>query len=117
MYIGPEGYLEAALYFYQALRAYPSPVELIEIYKKSVPEPIYMVSNTLRAILNFVLKTLKVISELYNLDVSSSYTSADKKDEAYVEDVESNPESDGGPSETSSQEWDQVTDPGSAPGP
>jgi import receptor subunit TOM20 len=39
--IGPEFYLPAAMSFYRALRVYPSPVELIVIYQKTVPEPIF----------------------------------------------------------------------------
>lgn len=42
-YSGPENYLEGAIYFYQALRVYPSPAELIEIYKKTVPGPVLKV--------------------------------------------------------------------------
>ncbi|KAI5124957.1 hypothetical protein M0805_007384 [Coniferiporia weirii] len=52
---GPHNYLEAAVYFYQALRVYPTPAELIAIYEKTVPEPILM-----------------IVMELYNLDVSTS---------------------------------------------
>lgn len=33
--------------FYRALRVYPSPVELIVIYQKTVPEPIFKVLITL----------------------------------------------------------------------
>ncbi|EJD48621.1 MAS20-domain-containing protein [Auricularia subglabra TFB-10046 SS5] len=38
---GPAVYLESALYFYRALRVYPQPVELIMIYQKTVPEPVF----------------------------------------------------------------------------
>ncbi|KAF9062225.1 hypothetical protein BDP27DRAFT_1336916 [Rhodocollybia butyracea] len=44
--------LPAALAFYRALRVYPSPVELMMIYQKTVPEPIF-----------------KIVIELTNLDV------------------------------------------------
>lgn len=43
MIIGPDFYLLAAMSFYRALRVYPSPVELIVIYQKTVPEPIFKV--------------------------------------------------------------------------
>ncbi|THV08202.1 MAS20-domain-containing protein [Dendrothele bispora CBS 962.96] len=49
---GPNFHLPAALAFYRALRVYPSPVELMVIYQKTVPEPIF-----------------KLVIELTNLDV------------------------------------------------
>lgn len=42
---GPASYLESALCFYRALRVYPSQMELLMIYQKSVPEPILMVGG------------------------------------------------------------------------
>lgn len=41
--LGPAFYLAAAMSFFRALRVYPSPVELIVIYQKTVPEPIFKV--------------------------------------------------------------------------
>lgn len=41
--VGPEYYLPAAMCFYRALRVYPSPVELIVIYEKTMPEPVFKV--------------------------------------------------------------------------
>ncbi|KAJ3807669.1 hypothetical protein F5876DRAFT_47627 [Lentinula aff. lateritia] len=41
---GPMFSLPAALAFYRALRVYPSPVELMVIYQKTVPEPIFKVT-------------------------------------------------------------------------
>ncbi|KAJ9104925.1 hypothetical protein QFC19_003720 [Naganishia cerealis] len=38
---GPANEVSAALCFYRALRVYPSPVELIMIYQKTVPAPIF----------------------------------------------------------------------------
>ncbi|KAJ7591478.1 hypothetical protein C8J56DRAFT_564590 [Mycena floridula] len=38
---GEEFYLPAAMSFFRALRVYPSPVELMVIYQKTVPEPIF----------------------------------------------------------------------------
>ncbi|KAJ3972130.1 hypothetical protein EV361DRAFT_907327 [Lentinula raphanica] len=49
---GPMFYLPAALSFYRALRVYPSPVELMMIYQKTVPEPVF-----------------KLVIELTNIDV------------------------------------------------
>ncbi|KZT72532.1 MAS20-domain-containing protein [Daedalea quercina L-15889] len=51
---GPMFHLPAALSFYRALRVYPSPVELIMIYQKTVPEPVF-----------------KIVMELTNLDVKA----------------------------------------------
>lgn len=38
---GPTFYLPAAMAFYRALRVYPSPVELIVIYQKTIPEAVF----------------------------------------------------------------------------
>jgi len=43
IWIGPDFHLAAAMSFYRALRVYPAPVELIVIYQKTVPEPIFKV--------------------------------------------------------------------------
>ncbi|KAI6034553.1 hypothetical protein BKA83DRAFT_672528 [Pisolithus microcarpus] len=40
---GPTFNLPAALCFYRALRVYPSPVELIVIYERTVPPPVFQV--------------------------------------------------------------------------
>lgn len=40
---GPAFHLPAAMCFYRALRVYPSPVELIVIYEKTVPPPVFQV--------------------------------------------------------------------------
>ncbi|TFY54957.1 hypothetical protein EVJ58_g8550 [Rhodofomes roseus] len=47
---GPMFYLPAALSFYRALRVYPSPVELIMIYQKTVPEPVFKASVPLYSV-------------------------------------------------------------------
>ncbi|KAF4601780.1 hypothetical protein EYR40_004980 [Pleurotus pulmonarius] len=99
---GPEFHLPAALAFYRALRVYPSPLELIAIYDKTVPPAIF-----------------KIVMELTNLDVSTILV-----DGAIVEGGEQEAESTSSrhsaetspsraPSEASSQEWDKITDPGS----
>ncbi|RDB20101.1 Mitochondrial import receptor subunit tom20 [Hypsizygus marmoreus] len=51
---GPDFYLASAISFYRALRVYPSPVELIVIYQKTVPEPIF-----------------KMVMDMTNLDVKN----------------------------------------------
>jgi len=43
---GSEFNLQAALCFYRALRVYPSPVELIVIYQKTVPGDVFKVSTS-----------------------------------------------------------------------
>jgi import receptor subunit TOM20 len=40
--------LPSALAFYRALRVYPSPVELIMLYEKSVPPPVFKVRRSSR---------------------------------------------------------------------
>ncbi|KAI0700788.1 hypothetical protein BC835DRAFT_1404784 [Cytidiella melzeri] len=77
---GPESALIAAMSFFRGLRVYPSPVELLMIYQKTIPEEV------------FKAPTAKLQED----------------DEA----PETSPERSGPPSETSSQEWDRLTDPG-----
>ena len=57
-------HLPAALSFYRALRVYPSPVELIMIYQKTVPEPVFKVSVPLLS----VLTVTHVVSDCYAID-------------------------------------------------
>ncbi|EIN10928.1 MFS general substrate transporter [Punctularia strigosozonata HHB-11173 SS5] len=54
---GPMFALPASLHFYRALRVYPSPVELIVIYQKTLPEPVF-----------------KMVMELMNMDVQDRIT-------------------------------------------
>ncbi|KAF9534112.1 hypothetical protein CPB83DRAFT_756005 [Crepidotus variabilis] len=95
---GPAFHLPAAMAFYRALRVYPSPVELIVIYQKTIPEAVF-----------------KIVMDLTNLDVSIAAeeqepTLAGRIDEEEVEPPASPLQ--GPPSETSSsQEWDKITDP------
>ncbi|KAG5639700.1 hypothetical protein H0H81_005883 [Sphagnurus paluster] len=90
---GPDYYLAAAMSFYRALRVYPSPVELIVIYQKTVPEPIF-----------------KMVMDMTNLDVSSTPASPLSNSGRSLpdEDGQRSPVSGGPPSEASSQEWDKV---------
>jgi len=116
---GPAFHVPAALSFYRALRVYPSPVELIMIYQKTVPEPIF-----------------KIIMDLTSLDVSNPAATADL---GVDDDVPSSTATTAGSttssstgtrrggrrgasangasgderSEASSQEWETLTDPGS----
>ena len=46
--LGPQYYDEAILPFYKALKVYPAPMELIMIYQKTIPEPVFqMVINVM----------------------------------------------------------------------
>ena len=45
--IGPSMYLSAAQHFYRALKVYPNTLELLDIYKKTVPDSAY---NTIMGI-------------------------------------------------------------------
>ena len=44
---GPQAYMEAATFFYRALRNYPLREELLAVYSRTIPRPIYMVNITL----------------------------------------------------------------------
>ncbi|GFZ52104.1 hypothetical protein JCM24511_09877 [Saitozyma sp. JCM 24511] len=47
---GPDLYVEAATHFYRALRVYPQPVELLMIYQKVVPPPVFALLLELTAL-------------------------------------------------------------------
>jgi import receptor subunit TOM20 len=90
--------------FYRALRVYPAPTELLGIYQQTVAPPVFM-----------------LIVELMNHDVSqksSSTRGGAAKEDGIDDDLNtSTPASrsasrGGPPSETSSHEWDKLTDPG-----
>ncbi|KAF8165662.1 hypothetical protein B0H34DRAFT_780452 [Crassisporium funariophilum] len=84
---GPNFYLPAAMAFFRALRVYPSPVELIVIYQKTIIEPVF-----------------KLIMEMTNMDVSAPTSPLSR---SMGLDEETSPTR-GPPSEASSQEWDKV---------
>ncbi|KAG9015547.1 hypothetical protein FRB94_000152 [Tulasnella sp. JGI-2019a] len=110
---GPAFEIPAALAFYRALRVYPSPVELIMIYQKTVPESVF-----------------KIVMEMTSLDVSSpdpepqeakkesapsSPSPSSQRGRGSGSDDEQEREKSVPPSETSSQgDWDKLTDPTSA---
>lgn len=48
-FIGPSFYQDAVLPFYLALKVYPAPLELIMIYQKTIPEPIFQILVTIMA--------------------------------------------------------------------
>jgi import receptor subunit TOM20 len=92
----------AALAFFRALRVYPAPVELIMIYQNTVPPNIF-----------------KIVMDLTNQDVSpldkpvGGGVGRGASDEDIDTDIEENGKRrTGPPSETSSHEWDKLTDPG-----
>jgi len=117
---GPAFHIPAALSFYRALKVYPSPVELIMIYQKTVPEPIF-----------------KIVMDLTSMDVSNPVATADLgvDDEGPTSTAtaggsttsssssarrggrrgaSTNGASGDERSEASSQEWETLTDPGSS---
>ncbi|CAO3685351.1 hypothetical protein G6F70_005112 [Rhizopus microsporus] len=47
---GPTYYDEAVLPFYKALKVYPAPGELLTIYQKTIPEPVFQTITTVLAI-------------------------------------------------------------------
>lgn len=49
-YLGPSYYDEAVLPFYKALKVYPAPMELVMIYQKTIPEPVFTTITTILAI-------------------------------------------------------------------
>ncbi|KNZ76044.1 Mitochondrial import receptor subunit tom20 [Termitomyces sp. J132] len=91
---GPSHYLAAATCFYRAMKVYPSPMELMVIYEQTLPQPI-----------------VTVVIQMMSADVSPRFPSS-TSDQNVSDDEETSSTSGGPPSETSSQEWDKVTDPG-----
>ncbi|KAG6378570.1 hypothetical protein JVT61DRAFT_12835 [Boletus reticuloceps] len=87
---GPTFYMPAALCFYRAIRVYPSPLELIMVYEKSLSPPVF-----------------QLVMQLVNLDVSSS-PSSEREGPASIPDEDDELSPLGPPSEASSQEWDKV---------
>jgi import receptor subunit TOM20 len=56
-FIGEAFYNDAVLPFYLALRVYPAPMELIMIYQKTVPEPVFqMIINAMALDVNLKRK-------------------------------------------------------------
>lgn len=55
--------------------------------------------------------------ELVNADVSEPHSEKKFEDTGAADEAETSPTRTGPPSETSSQEWDQLTDPGSVAAP
>jgi len=94
--MGPQHYMDAAMVFYQALRVYPSPLEMMMLYKQQLPTPV-----------------MAIVAELYNLDVSLSKLKEKENSgkESGSEGARS-PSLEKAASETSA-DWDKVTDPDS----
>ena len=95
----------AALHFYRALRVYPSPVDLIVVFQKTIPENIF-----------------KIVMEMTSIDVSDTPEAEPQPAPAHVtpphptqgsgnvsSDEHGSPQA---PSESSSLEWDRLTDSG-----
>ncbi|KIJ69854.1 hypothetical protein HYDPIDRAFT_184391 [Hydnomerulius pinastri MD-312] len=90
---GPAFHLPAAMCFYRALRVYPSPVELIVIYEKTVPAPVF-----------------QLVMQLTNMDVSSPSPALGREGLPLPDEDDEGTSPTGPPSEASSQEWDKVKD-------
>jgi import receptor subunit TOM20 len=45
--LGPDHYDSAILPFYMALKVYPAPQELLMIYQKTLPEPVFTTITTI----------------------------------------------------------------------
>jgi import receptor subunit TOM20 len=112
--------LPSALAFYRALRVYPSPVELIVLYEKSVPPPVFKVRRHLNWVPDLTDLSPQIVMDLMNLDVSSSESFGEGAEERTVETSTVSDEDDGDasptrgspPSVASSNEWDKLTDSG-----
>ncbi|THH15205.1 hypothetical protein EW146_g5224 [Bondarzewia mesenterica] len=106
-----------AICFYRALRVYPSPMELIIIYQRTMPEPVFKVVYIICCDSRELSLKLfpKLVMEMTNLEVSNPSPTADNEDEQNndTSEDETSPSRRGPPSEASSQDWDKVTDPGS----
>jgi import receptor subunit TOM20 len=61
--------VEAALCFYRALKVYPNPRELINIYDKTVPKVSY-VSASMRSSTNALQPVLDILAEMIAVDTS-----------------------------------------------
>lgn len=59
VYKGPSYYDEAVLCFFKALKVYPAPMELLSIYQKAVPEPVFQTIVTIVTIEVYIKKTEK----------------------------------------------------------
>lgn len=93
--------LPAALSFFRAIRVYPEPLQLVMILEKTLPEDMF-----------------RVVMDLMSRDVSDSASpgadassSSSKKRPKKSSSRRTGTSSRGPPSETSSQEWDNVTEP------
>ncbi|KAL7417345.1 mitochondrial outer membrane translocase complex, subunit Tom20 domain-containing protein [Mrakia frigida] len=52
--LGPDAYVHAATSFYRALRIYPAPAELMQIYEKTVLPPVFAIVKELIGIANVI---------------------------------------------------------------
>lgn len=113
--MGPAAYVTAALSFYRALRVYPSPVELIMIYQKTVPEPIFKLVMDLSSmeVSNTTVTPDLGVDDDAPVTSATSSASGTRRGARRGASVASGDERTGPPSEASSQDWETLTDPGS----
>lgn len=92
---GEPEHFNAAVAFFRALRVYPSPMELIMVYQRMVPEPV-----------------LKIIMQLYSFEMSPASAAGSVSSDGDHQQTGPSSNRSGPPSEASSQEWENLTDPG-----
>jgi hypothetical protein len=65
VYKGPSYYDEAVLCFFKALKVYPAPMELLSIYQKAVPEPVFQTIVTIVTIEVSIKRQRKKVCTLF----------------------------------------------------
>ncbi|TXT15708.1 hypothetical protein VHUM_00211 [Vanrija humicola] len=117
---GPAQYVKAATHFYRALRVYPQPVELLMIYQKVCPEPVFQLVLKLTQLTSAVNAgaaaggvAAPAAAPASVADIDDSAPAADAEAEAEEEAAEEEAEevaSEGAPSANSSgAEWERVS--------
>ena len=69
-YVAGADNVEAALCFYRALKVYPNPRELINIYDKTVPKVRALQYHCNRAFTNITQPVLDILAEMIAVDTS-----------------------------------------------
>ncbi|MCO5566173.1 hypothetical protein L7F22_019849 [Adiantum nelumboides] len=101
---GPEHHLQAAAAFFKALKAYPSPMELLMIYQQAVPPEVMAYIRKMVSLDQSLNTASKGSERVANLATQASANIEEIDDEGPKG---SSPEEDAAPS-VSSQEWEKV---------
>lgn len=108
---GPLFHFPAALSFFRALRVYPSPPELIGIYQQTVPPPVFaLIMQLMQHEVSSTSRKASVAGDSIDddeIDAGVAGSAAPRSASGSRSASRTGP-----PSETSSREWDNVTDPG-----